>query len=122
MNSGLKVPDIERRKYPRFSAALPIEYGQIDTSKSNPGHTVNISEGGLMVALSEKIGVGEKLRLKISFTIGPRLHSISTTGKVVWWMPKREETGYYRYGLEFEDIPSQDLEKLRSFLTNFGDG
>jgi c-di-GMP-binding flagellar brake protein YcgR len=37
-------------------------------------------------------------------------------------MPKREETGYYRYGLEFEDIPSQDLEKLRSFLTNFGDG
>lgn len=121
MNSGFKAPDIERRKYPRSSAALPIEYWQIDTSKSNPGHTVNISEGGVMVALPEQLRVGEKLRLKISFSVGPDLHSITTTGRVVWWTPKREETGHHRYGLEFEIISLQDLEKLRTFLANFGE-
>lgn len=117
-----RPPVFEKRKSPRSLAALPLEYGPINSNKSRPGHTVDISEGGVMVALPEQIGVGEKLRLKISFSIGPELHSISTTGKAVWWIPKREETGHHRYGLEFEDISSEDLEKLRSFLTNFGDG
>ena len=39
---------VEKRANPRFLVSLSIEYWQIDKSKSRPGQTIDISEGGLL--------------------------------------------------------------------------
>ena len=114
-------PERNRRKHPRFSSTLPIEYGRIDNPKNSPGHTTNISEGGLMASLPERIKVGEKLRLKIFFSVDRGLNASSGTGRIVWSNADIRKEGYYRHGLEFEDFSPQDLEKLRNFLRRFGD-
>jgi hypothetical protein len=44
----------ERRLYPRFLLNLPIEYSHLDSSVSYSSHTVDVSEGGLMICLREK--------------------------------------------------------------------
>jgi hypothetical protein len=40
------------------------------SSKTRPGHTVNVSEDGLMVSLSEQIDIGENLFVKLYFSWG----------------------------------------------------
>ncbi len=121
MKPKFKAPDFERRRHPRFSAALPIEYGRIDNPKNSPGHTINISKSGLMASLPERIKVGEKLRLKLFFSVDRGLNAITGTGRIVWSNADIRKEGYCRHGLEFEDFSPQDLEKLKSFLYRFGD-
>ena len=121
MKREFKVPDFERRRHPRFSAALPIEYGRIENPKNGPGHTTDISESGLMASLPERLRVGEKLRLKIFLSVGAGLNAITGTGRIVWSNADMEKEGYYRHGMEFEDFSPQDLEKLKGFLNRFGD-
>jgi Tfp pilus assembly protein PilZ len=114
----------DRKKYPRFSNALPIEYRRLDSSRVSLDYTTNISEGGLMVSLAEQMAVGERLRLKIFFVSGRNLRSldaIAVTGKVIWVNPDVGRIGHYRTGMEFEDISSKDLESLKRFLNHFGD-
>ena len=119
MKSKFKVADFERRRHPRFPAALPIEYGRIDNPKNSPGHATNISESGVTASIPERIQVGEKLRLKIFFSVAPGLHAITGTGKIVWSNADTQKEGY-GHGLEIEDFSSQDMEKLKSFLERFG--
>ena len=67
--------------------SLPTEYRELDNSKVPFGYITNISEGGLMVSVTEKMRVGEKLRLKIFFISGDDLVSldaIEVGGSVVW--------------------------------------
>jgi len=116
--------EADRRKNPRFSNALPIEYRQSDSSRVRRGHTTNISEGGLTVSLTEQIAVGERFRLKIFFVSGRNLRTteaIEVTGKIMWVNLDVERIGEYRTGMEFEDISSKDLESLKRFLNHFGD-
>jgi hypothetical protein len=70
------VVDFEKRRHPRFSIDLPIEYWQIDKSKSRPGRTVDLSEGGLLLHLSEPMEVGQVFGLALFMTFGPDLDSI----------------------------------------------
>jgi c-di-GMP-binding flagellar brake protein YcgR len=55
------IVNFERRKHPRVSINLPVEYWQAKNSKSRPAHTGDISEGGLLLYLSEEIKVGQIL-------------------------------------------------------------
>ena len=54
----------ERRRHPRFSINLPVEYWKIDRSRSALSRTGDISEGGLLLYISEPIEVGQELNLK----------------------------------------------------------
>jgi c-di-GMP-binding flagellar brake protein YcgR len=116
--------EADRRKYPRFSNALPIEYRQPDSARVRRGYTSNISEGGLVVSLTEQITVGERLRIKIFFVSGRDLRTtdaIEIIGKVTWVNSDLERIGEYRTGIEFEDITPKNLEILKRFLDHFGD-
>ncbi len=117
-------PEGERRRRPRFSNALPVEYWQTDNPKIHLAKTVNICETGLMASLSEKIAVGETLRLKI-FVISGRdlrtLHAIDVTAKVIWTKPDAEKIGNYQTGMQFENISLKDLQRLKNFLYILGD-
>ena len=110
------VLDFEGRNYPRFSVGLPIEYCRTNTSQYHPGHTVNLSEGGWMVALPEQIAIGEKLKIKLFFSSGPDLNIIETVVQVVWADIQVMEDGYFRFGLNFVDISLEDMKRLKSFI------
>ena len=106
----------ERRKHPRFSVGLPIEYCRMTSSKTRPGHTVNVSEDGLMVSLSEQIDIGENLDMRLYFSWGADLNTITTIVQVIWVANEEKEDGHYRYGVNFIDISPEDMDRLKSFL------
>jgi hypothetical protein len=76
--------NFERRKHPRLSVDLPLEYWQIDNPKSHSGHTADISEGGLLFHISEEIEIGQNLRVRIFLDSGLKLTPIESQVQVVW--------------------------------------
>lgn len=111
------VVSFERRKYPRFSIDLPIEYYRIDSSTRNAGRALNISEGGLLIYFPERIEIGQLLRLKIFFASGSDLFSMEALGEVVWVdIHLGEGWGDYKSGVKFIDVAQKDMTKLKDFL------
>jgi hypothetical protein len=112
---------LERRNHPRFLIQLPVEYRRADEPKIRLGHTVNFSEGGFMVSLSDQMEVGEQLEMKTYFTSGASVISIAAIVKIVWVDPEAKEDGCYRFGVNFINISPVDLERLRAFLELYAD-
>jgi c-di-GMP-binding flagellar brake protein YcgR len=108
--------NFERRKHPRFSVDLPVEYSRTDLS-ADQGRAMNASEGGLLLYLPEKIEIGNHLRLKLFFTMGSELNAIETLVEVVWVdIHLEKDWGDYRTGVRFAEISTEDMGKLKSFL------
>ncbi len=108
--------ELEKRVHPRFLLNLPVEYYPIDTRGGGHGHTLNASQGGLMVCLRELFQKGQNLFLRIYFSSGADLFAIASQAEVMWADQKMEEDGTYRYGVKFVDISEGDLAKLKTFL------
>ena len=110
--------DFERRRRPRFSVDLPIEYWQIDKSKSRPGRTIDINEGGLLLHLSEPMEIGQVLGLTLFIPSSPELDAIEALVQVqvVWKDTHVGKDGDYRVGVKFIDISPADMNKLKNFL------
>jgi c-di-GMP-binding flagellar brake protein YcgR len=115
--SHVGVVNLERRKYPRFSIDLPIEYHLLPSSPSFTGSALNASEGGVLVYLSQSIEIGQRLKIKLFFASGSDLSSIEVVVEVVWMdIHLGEDWGDYRCGVKFLDISSEDINQLKSFL------
>jgi c-di-GMP-binding flagellar brake protein YcgR len=113
------IVNIERRKYPRFSVDLPIEYYHMNSSVPHAGRALNSSEGGLLVYFSEPIEMGQHLKLKLFFSSESTLNTLEVLVEVVWMdIHLGKEWGDYRSGVRFVDISSEDLTKLKKFLSN----
>jgi c-di-GMP-binding flagellar brake protein YcgR len=112
------VVNFERRKYPRFSVDLPIEYFRIDSPISHTGRGLNISEGGLLIYFPEKMDLSQYLRLKLFFPLGSgELSSIEVLAEVAWTeIHLGEVWGDYRCGVRFIDVSPEDVTKLKNFL------
>jgi len=107
---------VERRKHPRFTVELPLDYS-IENKDHYGGVAVNASRGGVIVYLPLAIIVGSSLNIEIIFVKGFELNSIRARAKVVWSRLAPKATwGEYRYGLEFEKFQEGDLQKLRALL------
>ncbi|MGZ3558778.1 MAG: PilZ domain-containing protein [Thermodesulfobacteriota bacterium] len=50
----------ERRKYPRLSVDLPIQY-RIDPSTNRNSRAMNLSEGGMLVHSPHQVEIGQRL-------------------------------------------------------------
>ena len=112
---------VERRKHPRFSLELPLDYA-IESMDRHGGIAANASKGGLLVYLPEAIVVGTLLRIDILFAKGSELNTIGGTAKVVWSdLAPKEIWGEYRYGLEFQSFHQGDLQKLKKLLKELGE-
>ncbi len=108
--------NFEKRRHPHFNVDLPIEYARSDLVV-NHGEALNVSEGGLLVYLPEKMEVGQHLSLKLFFSSGFEFNTIETLVQVVWMdIHLGEDWGDYRAGVKFVDISPRDLEKLNFFL------
>jgi c-di-GMP-binding flagellar brake protein YcgR len=112
---------VERRKHPRFSIELPLDYS-VESVDRTGGVAANASKGGLLVYLPEAIVVGTLLKIEILFVKGLQLNSIRAMAKVVWSdLAPKEIWGEYRYGLEFQSFQEGDLQKLRRLLKEVGE-
>jgi c-di-GMP-binding flagellar brake protein YcgR len=110
--------NFEKRKHPRFSVNLPVEYSRTDLFVEQ-GRAINASEGGLLLHLPEQVGMGNHLRLKLFFTMGSDLNAIETVVEVVWVdMHLEKDRGDYRTGVRFVEISTEDVGKLKNFLSS----
>jgi hypothetical protein len=111
--------NFERRKHPRFSVDLPVEYWKVsDGSKRHPARSTDISEGGLLLYISDQVEIGQNLKVKLFFDSGLELKTIEAKVEVAWKDFRFEEKSDYRIGVKFTDISPEDMENLRSFLIN----
>jgi c-di-GMP-binding flagellar brake protein YcgR len=111
------ILNVERRKYPRFSVDLPIEYYRIDKPAGSRGRALDISEGGLLIYFPERMEIGQCLRLRLFFSMGSELNTIELLSEVAWVdMRIGEDWGDYRTGVKFVDISPDDMTKLKNFL------
>jgi len=112
---------IEKRKYPRFSVELPLNYSRADAKETFGGMVANASEGGLLVYLPERIDIGGLLKIEILYVKGLELDTIRAVAKVVWCdLAARESWGEHRYGLQFKYIDQKDFDQLTSLLKEVG--
>jgi c-di-GMP-binding flagellar brake protein YcgR len=111
------IVNFERREYPRFNVALPVEYYQINSSISHTGRALNASEGGLLIYFPEQMEIGQHLNLKLFFSLGSELNTIELLAEVVWIdIHLGEGWGDYRSGVKFIDISPEDMRKLKNLL------
>jgi len=112
---------IEKRKYPRFSVELPLDYSRVDGKATLGGMVANASEGGLLVYLPERIDIGATLKIEIFYVRGLELDTIKAVAKVVWCdLAARESWGEHRYGLQFQSIDEKDFNRLTALLKEVG--
>jgi c-di-GMP-binding flagellar brake protein YcgR len=112
---------IEKRKYPRFSVELPLDYSRVNGKETYGGMVANASEGGLLVYLPERIELGSLLKIEIFYVGGLELNTIKAVVKVVWAdLAARESWGEHRYGLQFESIDEKDFNRLTTLIKEVG--
>jgi c-di-GMP-binding flagellar brake protein YcgR len=113
------IINFEKRRHPRFTVDLPLEYYRVDSPVPETGRAVNASEGGLLVYFPEEVKVGDRLRLRLFFSIGSDLNTIEMVVQIAWVdLHLGKEWGDYRSGVRFIDISPEDLNKLKTFLKN----
>lgn len=106
----------EKRMYPRFLLNLPIEYLCLDSPISYSSHTINASEGGLMICLHERLVVGQHLNIKIFCSSGSSLLTMNPMVQVMWVDEQLGMDETYRHGVRFVDTASEDVHKFKDFL------
>jgi c-di-GMP-binding flagellar brake protein YcgR len=112
---------IEKRKYPRFSVELPLDYSRVNGKETLGGMVANASEGGLLVYLPERIEIGASLQIEIFYVRGLELDTVKAVAKVVWCdLAARESWGEHRYGLQFQSIDEKDFNRLTGLLKEVG--
>jgi hypothetical protein len=111
---------LERRKCARVPIDLPIRYSQVDSSISQDGRVLNLSEGGMLLHSPEQIEIGQHLMSNFSFASGPEINSVEMLTEVTWIdIDLGEVWGDYRCGLKFVGVSPEDMTKLKHFLGGF---
>ncbi len=107
----------EKRKHPRFSVDLPVEYYKLGSLVKHDGKAVNASQGGLLLYFSELLPIGLYLRLKLFLPSGHKRSAIETIAEVTWADTHcGEGGGDCRTGVRFFDTSPEDMSKLKKFL------
>ena len=109
---------IERRRYPRMSLDLPLEYRVMNAPYAHGGLVVNASEVGLLINSIKNIPTGSKLNIAVLFPKGFELTNFEVLAEIIWkdlyW---EEDWEGYRYGLKFIKILEGDCRKLKQLLS-----
>jgi hypothetical protein len=106
----------ERRKHRRIPLHLPTEYLTGEATRFRLCHTLNISEGGVLLCLSERAEVGQRLRIRIYYHFHSKINIFEAIGEVVWIGASKNPEKKYQCALEFVDLSLADLRGLKGFL------
>jgi hypothetical protein len=115
---GFGSANFERRKHPRSSIDLPVEYFKMDDAISGVRRTGDLSEGGLLLYFSEQMEYGQILRLKLFLQSGSALNLGEGKAEVVWKEYRFAEGGPCRAGVKLVDIAPEEMKKFRKFLND----
>lgn len=122
---------LHRQRPPRVSINLPVEYdaeGAGATSSNDPTAPLkttesrNISEGGLLLILKEKLPIDSTISVRIHipikyYTNRTRISPIQAKARVVWTdMITENPSGEYHCGVCFNEIVPEDLGLLKEFI------
>jgi len=117
----LGVLAVDRRKYPRYSVELPLDYCRVEGRETYGGIVANASEGGVLVYLPERMEMGAVLKVEIFYVSGLELDTVKAIAKIVWAdLAAKTSWGEYRYGLQFESIDEKDFTRLTNLLKEIG--
>ena len=109
---------MERRRHPRVSVRLPLEYWETDDARHG-GLVENISEMGLLIYSIQDFPVGTHLSVKVFFSRGSEFDGFQVRTRIAWKGQHREpQWKGFLYGLEFTAIFDADRQKLMSFLSS----
>lgn len=114
----LGMVNFERRKYPRFVINLPIEYLKLEQSRSRPGRTGDLSEGGLLLYIPDEMDIGQDLQVTVFIDSEAGLKPIKVKARVVWKDYRLEKGEFLRVGVNFLEITPEHRETLNGFLYN----
>ena len=108
----------DKRKYPRSSLDLPLEYRMRGLSYGHGGIAVNGSEGGFLIRCPRDIAVGAELRISVLFPKEFALVGFEASTEILrkddrW----DEEIGYY-YAVRLTRVSEEDRLKLRYVLNS----
>ena len=105
----------EKRRYPRTSVDLPLEYEYSGDSCLRGAMVVNASEGGFLIESTRDIPVGTELSITLLFSREFELTNFKAVTKIVRKEPYSKENSNgnrvwegYLYGLEFIQIVEGD--------------
>ena len=119
--SKFGLVNFERRRNPRFSVDLPIEYFRVDSPVSLTGRAANASEGGLMLYLRDQMEIGQNLKIRLFFPSDLELDCIEALARVVWQEITFGDPNEVRCGVQFVEISAEDLNRLKQFLDHLVD-
>jgi len=120
-HTKLGVLAVDRRKHPRYSVELPLDYCRTEGKETYGGIVANASEGGILVYLPERMEMGAILKIEIFYVSGLELDTIKAIAKVVWSdLAAKASWGEYRYGLQFQHIDEKDFVRLMNLLKEIG--
>ena len=109
-----RIDDAEVVVFPeRFLTALGL--GRSNRAKE----AVNLSEGGCLVRCREKLGCGDKVRIRIRMEKFDE--RFNCQGEVRWCFESATAPGDYYAGIAFLDLPSghaDKITKMRSWFTS----
>lgn len=112
---------VEKRRYPRYTAEFPMDYTRIDDKGTYGGMVANVSEGGLLVYLPQRMEIGSVLKIEILYVQGLEFNTIKAVAKIVWSdLAAKESYGEYRYGLQFLHIEEKEFDRLVDLLKEIG--
>lgn len=112
---------VEKRRYPRYTAEFPLDYSRIDDKGTYGGMVANVSEGGLLVYLPQRMEIGAVLKIEILYVQGLEFNTIKAIAKIVWSdLAAKESYGEYRYGLQFLHIEEKEFDRLINLLKEIG--
>ncbi len=107
----------EKRRHPRVSVDLPLEYRISGAPKAQAGMAINASESGLLLHCLKDMPVGTKLNVAVLFPSGYELTNFEVLAEVVWKENHGEENPQeYEFGLKFIRILEEDHRKLKQVL------
>ena len=102
---------------PRYPVSLPLEYWKMNDSECRGGLAANISETGLLVLSTHRMGIGKSLKITVMFPNGYELNKFDALARVIWQGRHSEMywTGY-KCGVKFVLMSENDRVKLDHFL------
>jgi hypothetical protein len=109
---------MERRKHPRVSVRLPLEYWESEDARHG-GLVKNVSEMGLAIHSIQDYPVSSHLGVKVYFSSGSEFDGFQVRTRIAWKAPHCEpQWKGYLLVLEFTAISDADRNKLVSFLSS----
>lgn len=113
---GIRTGFAERRKNPRYDCELPIDCITSD-SETHVGIAANISQGGMLVRLHDRIELGSPLRINLIFIKGFQLKIVRANAVIIWCQVVRHAFwGRYRYGLRLIELEGRFFSDFMGLL------